>query len=43
MKVKIFSAMSEKGLDKKVNEFLSDISAEIIDIKFSSVLSRYMP
>lgn len=36
MKVKTFSAMSEKGLDKKVNQFLNDISAKIEDIKFSS-------
>lgn len=36
MKVKTLSALSEKGLDKKVNEYLSNLSAEIVDIKFSA-------
>ncbi|GAB3062476.1 sporulation protein Cse60 [Salinicoccus sesuvii] len=36
MKVKTISAMTEKGLDKKVNEFLyENHQIEIIDIKFS--------
>ncbi|MCG7333323.1 sporulation protein Cse60 [Salinicoccus roseus] len=36
MKVKTLSAMTEKGLDKKVNEFLyENHQLEIIDIKFS--------
>lgn len=36
MKVKTLSAMTEKGLDKKVNEFLyENHQIEIIDIKFS--------
>ncbi|MFC0562245.1 sporulation protein Cse60 [Halalkalibacter alkalisediminis] len=36
MKVKTFYGWSEKGMDKKVNEFLKDTSIEIVDIKFSS-------
>lgn len=37
MKVKTISAMTEKGLDKKITEFFHEIShGEIIDIKFSA-------
>lgn len=39
MKIKTLSAMTEKGLDKKVNEFLSAETMEPIqveDIKFST-------
>lgn len=39
MKVKTFSAMSEKGIDKKVNAFLGAETMEpieVIDIKFST-------
>lgn len=36
MKTKTISAMTEKGLDKKIAEFMYENShAEIIDIKFS--------
>ena len=36
MKTKTLSAMTEKGLDKKINAFLYENTyAEIIDIKFS--------
>ncbi|PKR76798.1 hypothetical protein CEY16_13340 [Halalkalibacillus sediminis] len=37
MKVKTFSAASEKGIDNKLNEFLDENnhSIEIVDIKFS--------
>lgn len=41
MKVKTFSAMTEKGLDKKVNAFLDNIYKEVRDIKFSSTLFSY--
>lgn len=36
MRVKTFSGMTEKGLEKKINQFLSDTSHEIVDVKFSS-------
>lgn len=37
MKTKTLSAMTEKGLDKKIDEFMYENSyAEIIDIKFSA-------
>ncbi|MGM8215395.1 sporulation protein Cse60 [Bacillaceae bacterium W0354] len=35
MKVKTFSAATEKTLDKRINQFLNDPSLELIDIKFS--------
>jgi hypothetical protein len=35
MKVKTFIGWTEKGIDKRVNEFLEDSSIEIVDIKFS--------
>lgn len=34
MRIKTFYGWSEKGLDRKVNEFLEDPVLEIIDIKF---------
>lgn len=37
MKVKTFSALTEKGIDKKVNEFLQENNhIEIRDMKFNS-------
>lgn len=39
MKIKTLSAMTEKGLDKKVNEFIGAETIEpieVIDIKFST-------
>lgn len=36
MRVKTFYGWSETGLDRKVNEFLENSSAEIVDIKFST-------
>ncbi|WP_192894730.1 hypothetical protein [Neobacillus notoginsengisoli] len=36
MKAKTIIGYTEKGFDKKVNDFLSDASLEIIDVKFSS-------
>lgn len=38
MKVKTFNGWSEKHLDKKVNEFLSNTSSKIVDIKFSATI-----
>lgn len=35
MKVKVFDENHEKDLEKAVNEFLSDLEGEVIDIKFS--------
>lgn len=34
MKVKIFDESHEKDLEKSVNEFLSSINADIVDIKY---------
>ncbi|WP_155767488.1 sporulation protein Cse60 [Sporosarcina ureilytica] len=36
MKVKTFQSWSESKMDKKVNDFLSNHSIEIIDIKYAS-------
>ncbi len=36
MKVKTFASYTESALDKKVNEFLSNPSIEVIDIKYSA-------
>lgn len=36
MKVKTFASYTESSLDKKVNEFLSNPSIEVIDIKYSA-------
>ncbi|WP_169513912.1 hypothetical protein [Halalkalibacillus halophilus] len=38
MKVKTFSAISEVGLEKKINKFLSTTYIEVTDIKFTSTL-----
>ena len=35
MKVKLFDESHEKDLEEKINEFLSDLESEVIDIKFS--------
>jgi len=38
MKVKTISALTEKGIDKKVNEFLEENRyIEVIDMKFTSI------
>ncbi|MEN1970206.1 sporulation protein Cse60 [Lentibacillus sp. N15] len=39
--MKTFSSMSEKGLDKKINDFLSDTPFEIVDVKFSISIFSY--
>ncbi|RNF38852.1 sporulation protein Cse60 [Planococcus salinus] len=36
MRVKTFYAWSEKGMDRKVNEFLEGAAAEVVDIKFAT-------
>jgi hypothetical protein len=36
MRVKVFGAMSEKGLEKKLNDWLEENPVKVIDIKFSS-------
>ena len=41
MKIKTFIGWSEKGLDKKVNDFLSNNSVEVADIKFANPLFYY--
>lgn len=38
MQVKAFTAMSEHSLSKKMNQFLNEVSVEVIDIKFSSTM-----
>ena len=35
MKVKLFDESHEKDLEEKINEFLSELDKEVIDIKFS--------
>lgn len=41
MRVKTFTAWTETGLDKKVNEFLQDSSIEIIEVKYASPFFVY--
>ncbi|WP_422122368.1 hypothetical protein DHX103_11210 [Planococcus sp. X10-3] len=36
MRVKTIYAWSEKGMDRKVNEFLEGAAVEVIDIKFAT-------
>lgn len=36
MKIETFSGFTEKGLSKKVNEFLDNNDVEVVDIKYSS-------
>ncbi|PTJ85064.1 hypothetical protein BU055_01895 [Staphylococcus succinus] len=36
MKVHTFTAISEKGMNKKINDFLLNVTDEVIDIKFSA-------
>ena len=39
MKVKIFDESHEKDLEASINEFLSEISCDIIDIKYQVAIS----
>ena len=41
MKVKIFDEAHEKDLEDDINEFLTEFSGEIIDIKFQVSTSMY--
>jgi len=41
MKVKIFDEESEKDLEEKLNDFLSDFDGEIVDIKFQVGVSIF--
>ncbi len=39
MKVKIFDESHEKDLEASVNEFLSGLTSELIDIKYNVAIS----
>ena len=41
MKVKIFDESHEKDLEVQVNSFLSELSGEVVDIKFSTAISMF--
>ena len=41
MKVKIFDESHEKDLEVQVNNFLSELSGEVVDIKFSTAISMF--
>ena len=41
MRVKIFDFEDEKDLEEEVNEFLDEISGEVIDIKYQVSVSIY--
>lgn len=41
MKVKIFDESHEKDLEAQVNQFLSEMKGEVIDIKFSTAISMF--
>ena len=41
MKVKIFDEAHELDLEKAVNEFLSDLEGELIDIKYQVAVSIF--
>lgn len=41
MKVKIFDESHELDLETKVNEFLSTLEADIVDIKFQTAISMF--
>jgi len=38
MNVKILTGWTEKGMEKKIHEFINDSSIEVIDIKLTSQL-----
>ncbi len=38
MKVKLFDESHEKDLETKINEFLTKLEGEVIDIKFSTAI-----
>lgn len=41
MRVKIFDFEDEKDLEDEVNEFLEEVSGEVIDIKYQVSVSIY--
>jgi len=41
LKIKVFVAISEKGLEKKANKFLEDPSIHVKDIHYSSTIFSY--
>ena len=41
IKVKIFDENHELDLEKDINDFLNNIDAEIIDIKFQTAISVF--
>ena len=41
MKVKLFDESHEKDLEEQVNRFLSEVTGDIIDIKFSTAISMF--
>ena len=41
MKVKIFDESHEKDLEAQVNSFLSELSGDVVDIKFSTAISMF--
>lgn len=41
MKVKVFDEMHEKDLEKSVNDFLDEIGANFVDIKYQVSISMY--
>ena len=41
MKVKIFDESHEKDLEAEVNNLLSTLSGDVIDIKFSTAISMF--
>ena len=36
MKIKVFHAMSEKGLEKKVNPFLAESGIKVLQIQYAA-------
>jgi hypothetical protein len=41
MKVKIFDESHEKDLEKSINDFLSELESEVIDIKYQVGISVF--
>lgn len=41
MKVKMFDESHEKDLEKSVNDFISNLNGDIIDIKFQVAISLF--
>lgn len=41
MKVKLFDESHEKDLEEKVNDFLSTLDSEVVDIKFGVSTSMF--